>query len=162
VATVTGYTFTAMPWRPRIALSANIASGDDNADNADLGTFNPLFPRGNYFSEAAVLGPRNFHNVHGFLTVHPLERLAFTADYNLFWRLETEDGVYSPSGQVIVPAGGEDRFVGSALSLTAEYALTERINLTAIYTHFFTGDVIEAAGPSDDIDFVELTARFRF
>ena len=27
-------------------------------DDRDLGTFNPLFPRGNYFSELALLGPR--------------------------------------------------------------------------------------------------------
>ena len=162
LASVTGYRFSELRWQPRVALSANIASGDDDPDDADLGTFNPLFPRGNYFSEAAVLGPRNFYNLHGFLTVNPTEDLALTVDANAFWRLETEDGVYSPSGQAIVAGGGDDRFVGSAVSLTAEYALTRRIDLTAIYTRFFTGDVIDAAGPSEDIDFVELTARFRF
>lgn len=59
LASQTGFTFASLPWQPRIALSTNIASGDTDPDDADLGTFNPLYPRGNYFSEDAVLGPRN-------------------------------------------------------------------------------------------------------
>ena len=163
LASQTGYTWSDMPWRPRLALSANVASGDDDPDDADLGTFNALFPRGNYFSEAAVLGPRNFFNLHGFLTVEPLGDLSLTGDFNAFWRLNTEDGVYSPSGQLIRAANGSDeRFVGSALSLTAEYAVSRRLDLTAIYTRFFAGDFIEDTGSSEDIDFLELTARYRF
>lgn len=162
VGTETGFTFQSLPWEPRLALSANIASGDDDSNDRDLGTFNPLFPRGNYFSEAAVLGPRNFYNLHGFLTVSPLDRLSVQADMNLFWRLEREDGVYSPSGQIIRPGGGPERFVGSALSLSAEYEVTPRLGLTAIYTRFFAGDVIEAGESSEDIDFIELTAQFKF
>ena len=163
VATETGYTLSDLPWKPRFALSANIASGDGDPDNADLGTFNPLFPRGNYFSEAAVLGPRNFFNIHSFLSVKPTPDWSVTTDLNFFWRLETEDGVYSPSGQLIRAAGDRDeRYVGSAFSLSSEYAITDRLTVAAIYTHFFAGDFIEASGPSDDIDFVELTLQFKF
>lgn len=162
VASITGYTFESVPWRPRVALSANIASGDNDPDDSDLGTFNALFPRGNYFSQAAVLGPQNFCNLHAFLTVRPGEHLAFTTDYNLFWRLDSNDGVYNLGGQLLAPRGGHERFVGSAVSLTAEYYLTHRIHVTAIYTHFAAGDVFNAAGRSEDIDFVELSARFRF
>lgn len=162
IGTETGFTFESLPWRPRLALSANIASGDDDGEDADLETFNPLFPRGNYFSEAAVLGPRNFYNLHGFLTVTPHDQLSFTTDVNFFWRLSRDDGVYSPSGQIIRPAGGPGSFVGSALSISAEYQATARLGLTAIYTRFFTGEVINASGPSKDIDFIELTAQFKF
>lgn len=163
LASQTGYTWNNLPWQPRLALSANVASGDDDPDDADLGTFNALFPRGNYFSEAAVLGPRNFFNFHGFLTVVPLENLSLTGDFNAFWRLNTNDGVYGPSGQLIrASSGSDERFVGSALSLTAEYVVSQRLDLTAIYTRFFAGDFIEATGPSEDIDFLELTARYRF
>jgi hypothetical protein len=163
IASDTGFTFENRPWRPRIALSANIASGDSDPADPDLGTFNPIFPRGNYFSEAAVLGPRNFFNFHSFVTVRPTEAWLLTADMNFFWRLDTNDGVYAPAGQLIRgPSGSDERFVGSAVSLTSEYVLAENLALTAIYTHFFAGDFIQATGPSEDIDFFELTVQFKF
>lgn len=163
IASETGFTFEHRPWRPRIALSANVASGDGDPADADLGTFNPLFPRGNYFSQAAVLGPRNFFNIHSFVTVRPTATWSLTADMNFFWRLDVDDGVYAPAGQLIrEPSGSDERYVGSAFSLTSEYALAANLSLTAIYTHFFAGDFIRATGPSDDIDFVELTLQFKF
>src|SRR5690606_16679432 len=42
IASETGFSFEDKPWQPRIALSANIASGDGDPADADLGTFNPL------------------------------------------------------------------------------------------------------------------------
>ena len=163
IASETGFTFAEALWQPRLALSANIASGDGNPDDVDLGTFNPLFPRGNYFSEAAVLGPRNFYNFHAFVTVHPGRVWSFTADINAFWRLKTQDGVYAPSGQLIRgPSGSDKRFVGAALSFNFTYEFRESLTFTAIYTRFFAGGFIRASGPSADIDFFEATVQFRF
>ncbi|MEM7641842.1 MAG: alginate export family protein [Pseudomonadota bacterium] len=163
VATDTGYTFVDTPWRPRIAFNANIASGDDDPNDADLQTFNPLFPRGNYFSEAAILGPRNFFNAHLFLTVHPTEKLTVTADVNNFFRLNRNDGVYAPSGLLIAPGDGSDeRYVGSSLSVNAEYEISRNLLLTGIYTHFEPGDVLKDTSPGKAVDFFELTLRFRF
>ena len=71
------------------------------------------------------MGPRNFFNLHPFITIRPDEVWSITADVNLFWRLETEDGVYTPSGQLLrEPKGSRKRFVGSAVSLTSQHELT--------------------------------------
>jgi len=87
LATDTGYTLPALPWTPRIGISANVASGDRDADDGTLETFNPLFPRGTYFDELGLLGPRNFFNVHPGVTLEPLPNLTLTADVDFFWRL---------------------------------------------------------------------------
>jgi hypothetical protein len=100
VASNTGYTWPAAPWEPRLGLSANVASGDRNPKDRNLETFNPLFPRGNYFSELALLGPRNFYNLHPSLSVSPHKGLVLSVDVDFFWRLESADGIYSPSGQL--------------------------------------------------------------
>jgi hypothetical protein len=163
VASDTGYTWREVPWTPRLGLSANVASGDRNPDNPDLQTFNPLFPRGTYFSELALLGPRNFYNLHPFLTVNPRDDLSLTADFDLFWRLETEDGVYNPGGQLLRAGAGSDaRHVGNELSLNATWQINSHVSFTAIYAHFFPGRFIEETGPSKDIDFVELTVQVLF
>lgn len=146
-----------------MAINANIASGDDDPDDADLGTFNPLSPRGSYFSEAAVLGPRNFVNLHPFVTVHPTDAWSLTADVNFFWRLDVKDGVYSPSGRLIRSGSASNhRFVGSAVSLASDWQIERHLNLTAVYTRFFPGAFIEDTGPAEDIDFFEVSLRFRF
>ena len=146
-----------------MGLLIAIASGDRDPDDERLGTLNPLYPRGNYFGDEATLGPRNFFNLHPFVTIQPLEAWSVTADVNFFWRLETEDGVYAPSGQLIrAPNGSKKRFVGSAVSLTSAHVLASNLTFTAIYTHFFAGEFIRETGPSEDIDFLELTVQLKF
>jgi hypothetical protein len=163
LATDTGYTWQEASWTPRLALSANIASGDRDPTDADLQTFNPLFPRGNYFSELALLGPRNFYNLHTFLSFLPTPRLEVTTDVDFFWRLETTDGIYRPSGALLRSGAGTDaRYVGTEVSLNATFQVNPHISATAIYAHFFPGRYVEETGPSEDIDFFELTLRFLF
>ena len=162
VATITGFTFDA-PWRPRIGLSMNVASGDDDPNDNDLGTFNPLFPRGNYFSEAAVLGPRNFFNVNPSVEISPMDRWSVAAGPNFFWRLNPADGVYTPSGQILrAPGGSSRRYVGTGLSLSTAYEIAHGLEAGAIYTRVFAGEFLQATGPSEDIDFVELTLQYKF
>jgi len=66
VASETGYRFTTAPLKPRFSAKADISSGDDPRTNT-LGTFNPLFPKGNYFGVLATAGPGPIN----FIDVHP-------------------------------------------------------------------------------------------
>lgn len=163
VATETGYTFAGLDLKPRLALSANIASGDKNPADRKLQTFNPLFPRGNYFSEDATLGPRNFFNIHPFVSLQLSDALTLTTDVNLFWRLEKGDGVYSPSGAILrEPQIGAGHHVGSAASVNLAWTITPFLDANAIYTRFEPGDLLRDTGPAKSLDFIELTIRGRF
>ena len=163
VATDTGVTFASLPWQPRLGLSVNVASGDDDPADRDLGTFNALFPRGNYFSEAAVLGPRNFFNVNPSIQMTPARRWTASLGTNFYWRLDTADGVYTPSGQILrAPGGSGERFVGTGLSVSASYRIAEGLDATAIYTRLFAGEFLRATGPGEDIDFFEATLQYKF
>lgn len=163
LAADTGVTFRTAPWRPRLALNTNVASGDRDPLDPDLQTFNPFFPRGNYFSEASILGPRNFFNSHLFLTARPTDRLLVGVDANAFWRLRRSDGVYAPNGRVIRSGvQGEARFVGWAVSTKVDYEVSRNLTLEAIYTHFEPGAFLDQSGPNEAVDFFEATARFRF
>jgi hypothetical protein len=163
VASDIGYTWNEVRSYPRVGLRADIASGDRDPNDADLETFNPLFPRGNYFNELANLGPRNFYDVHPFLTLEVLEPLTLTADWNFYWRQSVEDGIYGPSGNLIrLPEGSRSRYVGSAISLTADWQINRHLNLTTIYAHFFPGNFLRETGSAEPIDFIELTLSFTF
>src|SRR5260370_3371561 len=66
VASESGYRFPNVPLKPRFSAKADISSGDDPRTHT-LGTFNPLFPKGNYFGVLATAGPGPIN----FIDVHP-------------------------------------------------------------------------------------------
>ena len=55
VASDTGYRFPTARFKPRISAAADISSGD-NPNSKTLGSFNTLFPKGNYFGALATTG----------------------------------------------------------------------------------------------------------
>lgn len=161
VASNTGYTFEGVAWKPRLGLKLNIASGDGDPSDGRLGTFNPLFPRNNYFSDANLLAPYNFFDVHPTISVRPTESFTLTAGWDVYFRYSSDDAVFSPGGIIIPATASDDRFVGSTLSIGADWAINRYVSVTASYSHFFRGDVVTDAG-GKDVHYcgVWLTARF--
>jgi hypothetical protein len=94
LASETGYRFPTMCLKPRFSAKADISSGDDPRTNT-LGTFNPLFPKGNYFGVLATTGPGPIN----FIDVHPHVETAFphgvsvSVDWIFQWRQNLRDGV---------------------------------------------------------------------
>lgn len=161
VASNTGYTFEQAPLKPRLGLKLNYASGDGDPTDGRLGTFNPLFPRNNYFRDANLLAPYNFFNVHPTLTLRPTDSVTITAGWDAFFRASTRDAVFAPTGIVIPAAASDSRYVGSTFTLVADWAINRHLSLTASYAHFLRGPVVKDAG-GKDVDYFGpwLTARF--
>src|SRR5258708_88103 len=86
VASDSGYTFSKTRWRPRLSLKADVASGDRDPKQSNLQTFDPLFPRGAYFSESALIGPANFFDLHPGLDLQVTKSVTVTVDWDFFWR----------------------------------------------------------------------------
>lgn len=163
LAANTGLRFEDAPWKPEFMLSTNIASGDGDNGDGTLGTFDALFPRGNYFSQAAILGPSNFYNIHPSVTVFPDPDLELFADVNFYWRLEEEDGVYGPPFILLrEPNGSDDRFVSTSVSAGATWNATKNIQFAVIGSYLSPGSFIEDTGPAGNISFIEFTAQYRF
>lgn len=161
-ASITGYTWKDTFWQPRAGVSMNIASGDDDPNDNTLTTFNPLFPRLPYFEEASVLVPQNFFNIQPSVTVHPNDRLTVKMDWDFFWRVETQDAVYS-RGLRPLPgtASQEGHFVAHVPTLSVGWKINRFTAVDASYSHLFAGDVIRNAG-GEDIDFGMLAVTWSF
>ncbi len=87
VASETGYRFPTLPLKPRFSVKADISSGDDPRTNT-LGTFNPLFPKGNYFGVLATAGPGpiNFIDVHPHVETLLPHSVTASVDWIFQWR----------------------------------------------------------------------------
>jgi len=158
-----GYTFEKAPLKPRLALKANVTSGDDNPNNSDLQTFNPHFPRGSYFGEPALIGPANHIDVHPQLELALSRNLTVNLNWDCFWRESTHDGIYGPAVNVIQSGRTSNaRYVGNQAEAMLEWRLGRHITFTADYAHFFAGDFLKQTTPGKDVDYFCAWVTFRF
>ncbi|AJE04968.1 hypothetical protein GPICK_16055 [Geobacter pickeringii] len=162
-ASDTGYTFGALPLRPRIGLRADIASGDEDPANPDLQAFNPLFPKGAYFSEAGLIGPVNFIDLNPCVDLHLTDHTTLIFDWDFFWRESTRDGLYN-SALARVRSGrtSDAHYIGSMPQAQLFWDIDRHLSFTAIYGHFFAGRFLKESGPGEDVDYVTTWLAYKF
>lgn len=146
----TGYTFAGVPWQPRLGLQADGASGDHHRGDTTLGTFNPLFPNGYYFSLAGFTGYTNLLHVKPSVTVKPVANLALMAAIGLQWRETTADAVYvQPNVAVAGTAGKGTAWSGAYAQLRLDYRFDAHLTGALEAVHYKIGDTIRQAGGHD-------------
>jgi hypothetical protein len=157
------FTFENVALKPHLGLKANVTSGDDDPNNPNLQTFNPLFPKGAYFGEPALIGPANHIDVHPQLDLRLHPNVMLTLDWDCFWRESTRDGIYGPAVNLIQSGRTSNaRYVGHQGEALLEWQMNRHFTLAADYAHFFTGDFLKQTTPGEDVDYVSVWATFRF
>lgn len=161
VATDTGYTFAA-PMRPRLGLKADIASGDDNRKDGTLGTFNPLFPKNAYFTEADLVTPANIIDLYPTGTLHPTSDLDVSAGADVLWRASTHDAIYRvPLIPLVRGDQGGGPYVGTELTVDVGWQVDPHVKVSGAFVHFFAGSALTHAG-GRDVDYVGTWIAYRF
>jgi hypothetical protein len=157
-----GYVMPSWPLAPRFALNADAISGDRNPHDRVLGTFNPLFPRLPYFSEANLVAPANLLDLQPNLTLTPARGVSFNIGWNPFWKQERADAFYAPPlSAVRGTAASRGRFIGQQVSTLVEWKATERVTLAATYVHYEPGELTRQAGGRAG-DFAAAWVQLRF
>jgi hypothetical protein len=157
-----GYTFADLPFSPRLGLNADAISGDGNLRDGRLGTFNPLFPKLPYFSEANLVAPANLLDLQPNLTLSLAPKLTVTLGWNPLWKQDEADAFYAPPlSPVRDTAGGTGRFIGQQTSAAFEWSATEHLTIGGTYVHYTPGERLKQAGGRGG-DFVAGWAQFTF
>ena len=152
-----------MALAPDAALRINIVSGDGNADDRHLGTFNALFPKGKYFGELSPVGPSNIINVNPRVALILSKTVSASIGATAFWRYARSDGVYDIPGNLIrAPGEVRDRFIGKEVEGTLAWQATPDLELSTSLSLFSPGSFIRQTGPSRTIGMLGLEANFRF
>ncbi len=158
-----GYTFHQLWFSPRAGIKANVISGDEDADDKDIETFNPLFPKGKYFGELTPLGPQNLINIQLDLSLSLTEKWKFLFTVTPYWRYSTDDAIYDIAGNVVRPSGSsKERFIGVVWEPVLSYQFSRSWEGLVSYSQFHAGDFIRETGPDKTIRFVGLELLFRF
>ncbi|PSH61823.1 hypothetical protein CU103_21075 [Phyllobacterium sophorae] len=157
-----GYTFEDVLFSPRLGLNADVISGDHDLHDQRLGTFNPLFPKLPYFSEANLAAPANLIDIQPNVTLQLSPKLELNIGWNPLWKEAEADSFYVPP---LNPAkgtsGGTGRFIGQQITATVGWQVSDHLNLNGTYVHFSPGQRIKDAGGRSG-DFVSASAQWLF
>ena len=164
VASDNGYTLNSLRFRPRLGFRADITSGDGNPNkDRTLRTFNPLFPKGSYFGEIALIGPANHIDLHPSVALRAGKDWTITSECIFFWRESLEDGIYRPPITLIRPSGtNRSRYVGTQPSIQVDWKINRHFSWAANYTHFFAGPFLQDTQPAKDVNYVTTWTTYRF
>ncbi|MDC8011454.1 alginate export family protein [Tahibacter soli] len=157
---IVGYTARAA-WSPRVALEVDAGSGD-RAGTRALETFNPLFPKGAYFDESALMSWSNALVARASVGVAPRDGVALRASVLSRRRMRADDAVYvQPYAPLAPTLADRSRDVGRAVVLDASWRVDRAWTLTAQVARHDAGAAIERAG-GRDADFAMFVAQWKF
>jgi hypothetical protein len=160
LASNTGYTLHQIWGKPRLGLQADAASG--GGPTGTLRTFDPLFPKNAYFTEASINWPTNFIDVYPSVTIQPTYNFAVMGGVDVLWRYSTLDAFYTPPGiPVVLGSADNQRFLGEQYYLHAEWYPTPHLDVVAAYVHFQAEAFLKAAG-GKNTDYIGVWSAYRF
>ena len=168
-----GYTFGHTPWRPRLGLEYDYASGDRNPDDGKSESFQNMFPSNHEkYAYMDVLDWRNLHDVRVQFTAKPAKTFDVDLDYHAFWLADTHDYWFRSGGlsplRTETPDGrdvrriGASSFAGHEIDFVVKWSPKDWLKVEAGYSHFFAGDYLRDTGPHDDADFGYVATAVKF
>ena len=163
VASETGVQLSHLPGRPRIGARIDAASGD--AGKGAFGTFNTLFPNGNYFGilQDTGPGPQNFYDVHPEGQFRISSQVNLTLDCLILWRQKNTDGVYTGSGTLLVPAGKSNAmFIGSRPGAELHWQVSKHTYVQLDYGLFYSGSFLQQSGQRQNLNYATTWLGYRF
>ncbi len=135
--------FNDLPGRPTPTLEGLYTTGDSNPTDERIDTF--LAPQASglvYEDVTQPLGPGNLAWVKASVPLQAAERLRVTPYVHAYWRVESEDALYTLFNTPLLPANtGDGDFVGLDVGINARLALTNHLAAFAYAGHFEPGDV---------------------
>jgi hypothetical protein len=162
-STETGYRIPSVRLKPRFSARADFASGDKDAKDPKLQSFNPLFPGASYSGAIGLLGPTNLTDFTPAVTVVPHRTLVLGFECPNYWRTSTADGVYGIQLQVLVrPEVGGGHYVGSNPGIIVVWQATRHLQIQGAITRFLSGAFLKNSFVANGFGFYSATALYRF
>ena len=162
-ATESGYRLSLTGWRPRVSVRADLASGDRDAAEAQLGAFNPLFPGNSYSGAVGLFGPTNLTDLTPALTLLPARGLVVGFEAPSYWRTSTGDGVYATDLRLLVrPAAGTGKYVGTNPGMLVVWQATTHLQIQGAITRFHAGGFLKDTFVAPGFGFYSTSAVYRF
>jgi hypothetical protein len=157
------FQFAAGSMRPFV--EANYASGTNDPNSRDWGTFDPIYPSSHdKLGFADQIGWRNIRQFRTGVTETINKRWSLKQTYESFWLASLRDGLYATSGAVLVPpsAALPPRHVAQEIDLSAGFRWTQALTVGFGYAHIFSGAFLKRTISARDFDYPYAFATYTF
>ncbi len=146
LATETSFRLNDRTLQPRLGFKLNFASGDDNPNDNELGTYNALFPNPTYVSQAAIYAPGNGFDIQPYVEIQPHKTLTLFTGIDFQWRLTRGDAVYGNPGPLIRNDVSDALFNAYLISVVATWTPSPHLTVKGAYVHNEAGRLVHDAG----------------
>ncbi len=162
-----GYTFE-IPWKPRLGLRYDYASGDPTPGDARNGRFDTLYGARRFeFGPTGIYGAvarANLNSPEYHVSVRPWSSVEFGVSHRFLWLAEAKDS-WTSSG-LVDPTGASGTELGHQLEFRLRWnVIPGNLRVDTGYTHLFAGDFIREAplsGGKGDIQYAYFEATLQF
>ena len=152
--TDTGYAFHDLPWKPRIGVHIDGASGGADKTGRTLHTYQPMYANTQYYVPNNEFAPTNFYDLAPRISVAPSDTVKVEYYYSFLWRYSDRDAIYTgapwPGGQgqnsYAVTALIPGRSIGQQSDLRMTWAITPHVLTLFEFGVFWPGAALRAAG----------------
>ncbi len=146
-----GFTVSESRLSPRLGLKADALSGDGNLQDNRLGTFNPLYPSLQYYSQPGLFAPANLINLQPSITLEPMKSVSVNVAWSSLRRESKADTFYAPPLAPVSGTATGNRLIGQEASANLAWQATVHLIMTATYAHFMPrGSVRQVSGRTGD------------
>ncbi|KPC55415.1 alginate export family protein [Amantichitinum ursilacus] len=142
-----GYSWSDVALKPRVGLQLDAASGDHKAGDGTVGTFNPLFPNGNYFALAGYTGYANLYQLKPSVTLTVAPAATLQLAVGGLWRQSTADAIYTqPNIAVAGSAGAGSSWTGAYDQLRLDTRFNRNLTGAVELVHYAIGGTLRDLG----------------
>lgn len=146
----------------RLGFRVDAASGDRQAGNRQVETFDPLFPRNGVYGEAALITLSNAIIVGPVLVFSPWPTVRIEPGVFKAWKQSDADAVYLPGMAPVVSSDqGAGREIGTIAKANLRWLASSNLTIDVDYKYYNVAEAIRSAG-GEDIQLFSMRGSFRF
>lgn len=160
-----GYQYKEHPWKPRIGVSWDMASGDSDPNDNKVGTFNQHFPLGHAFlGWADQVGRQNINSISVQLSAKPSKTVVTKLNWFSFNLAQKKDALYNAGGKVsrLDLTGQSGGHVGNELDALIIFKLSRHASFHVGYLHFAPGSFMADTGASESHNMLYMMLPVKF
>lgn len=158
-----GHQWKKVMWEPTLWGFYDYATGDGNPNDKVNNTFFQYYGLVHaYMGLIDNLARQNLSDINWRLQLKPTQKLNLQVAQHFFQLANTNDHLYTVTGQPFPAATNRGSNIGTELDLLATYNVTTNLSVELGYFQFFYGDYINTVSPRGNAELLYVQSTLRY